>query len=61
MRRFVEGEDRSQQALLPASLEDYIDEENPVRVVDAFIDELGLADCLIKSQLRFLRRIGLAA
>jgi len=39
MRRFVEGEDRSQQALLPASLEDYIDEENLVRVIDAFIDE----------------------
>lgn len=44
MRRFVEGEDRSQQALLPASHEDYIDEENPVRVIDAFIDELGLAE-----------------
>ena len=44
MRRFVEGEDRSQQALLPANLEDYIDEENPARVVDAFIDELDLAE-----------------
>ena len=44
MRRFVEGEDRSQQALLPASLEDYIDEENPVRVIDAFINELDLAE-----------------
>ena len=44
MRRFVEGEDRSQQALLPASLEDYIDEENPVRVVDAFINELDLGE-----------------
>ena len=44
MRRFVEEEDRSQQALLPASLEDYIDKENPVRVVDAFIDELNLAE-----------------
>jgi len=43
MRRFVEGEDRCQQALLPASLEDYIDEENTVRVIDAFIDELDLA------------------
>ncbi|GJL90941.1 MAG: transposase [Hyphococcus sp.] len=44
MRRFVEGEDRNQQALLPASLEDYIDEENSVRVVDAFIDELNLTE-----------------
>lgn len=44
MRRFIEGEDRCQQALLPASLEDYINEENPVRVIDAFIDELDLAE-----------------
>lgn len=44
MRRFIEGENRCQQALLPASLEDYLDEENPVRVVDAFIDELNLAE-----------------
>ncbi len=44
MRRFIEGEDRCQQALLPASLEDYIDEENPVRVIDAFIDQLDLVE-----------------
>ena len=44
MSRFVEGEDRTQQVLLPPSLEDYIDEDNPVRVVDAYIDELDLAD-----------------
>jgi hypothetical protein len=43
MRRFVEGEDRMQQALLPHSLEDYVDEENPVRVIEVFIDELNLA------------------
>ena len=43
MGRFVEGEDRGQQTLLPACLDDYIAEDNPVRVVDAFIDELDLS------------------
>ena len=43
MGRFVEGEDRGQQTMLPACLEDYIAEDNPVRVVDAFIDQLDLA------------------
>src|SRR3954453_16795429 len=43
MHRFIDGEDRLQQALLPHSLEDYVGEENPVRVVEVFIDELDLA------------------
>src|SRR6516225_8532020 len=43
MSRFVEGEDRKQQALLPRSLEDYVGEDNPARVVDVFVDELDLA------------------
>jgi transposase len=43
MSRFVEGEDRQQQALLPSALEDYVGEDNPVRVIDAFVDELDLA------------------
>ena len=42
MKRFVEGEARSQMSLLPASLDDYITEDNPVRVVEAFIDALDL-------------------
>ncbi len=42
MGRFIEGEVRGQQSLLPASLDDYVEEDNPVRVVDAFIDELDL-------------------
>ena len=42
MRRFVKGENRGQATLLPASLEDYVGEDNPVRVIDAFIDELDL-------------------
>ena len=42
MRRFVEGEDRSQTTLFPDCLDDYIAEDNPVRVIDAFVDELDL-------------------
>src|SRR5712672_2740327 len=42
MKRFVEGADRSQVTLLPECLDDYIAEDNPVRVVDAFVDELDL-------------------
>jgi len=43
MHRFIDGEDRMQQALLPHSLEDYVSAENPVRVIEVFIDELDLA------------------
>src|SRR5271156_6283220 len=42
MKRFVEGEDRLQGVLLPEFLDDYVTEDNPVRVVDVFIDELDL-------------------
>ena len=43
MKRFVGGEDRLQGALLPHCLDDYVTENNPVRVIEAFIDELDLA------------------
>jgi transposase len=43
MHRFIDGEDRMQPALLPHCLEDYVDEQNPVRVIEVFIDELDLA------------------
>src|SRR6266567_4449771 len=43
MHRFIDGEDRMQQTLLPHCLEDYVSEENPVRVIEVFIDELDLA------------------
>src|SRR6201987_5644328 len=43
MHRFIAGEDRMQPALLPHSLEDYGSEENPVRAIEVFIDELDLA------------------
>ena len=51
MHRFIDGEDRMQQALLPHSLEDYVGEENPVRVVEVFIDELDLAALGIRYRL----------
>ena len=43
MKRFVEGEDRRQAVLLPEYLDDYVSEENPVRVIDVFVEELDLA------------------
>ena len=43
MGRFIEGADRRQAMLLPETLDDYVDEDNSVRVVDAFIDALDLA------------------
>ena len=42
MKRFIEGEDRTQVTLLPECLDDYIDEDNPVRIVDVFVDEIDL-------------------
>jgi transposase len=44
MKRFVQGADRGQSTLLPECLDDWIDEENPVRVIDAFVDALDLGD-----------------
>jgi transposase len=43
MKRFVEGEARQQVVLLPPCLDDYVTENNPVRVIEAFVDELDLA------------------
>jgi transposase len=42
MAGFVEGIDRGQATLFPASLEDYITEDNPVRAIDAFVEGLDL-------------------
>jgi len=44
MRRFIEGIDRGQSTLFPESLEDWIGEDNPVRVIDVFVEELALAE-----------------
>jgi transposase len=42
MKLFVEVEDRSQSTLFPERLDDYVGEDNSVRVVDVFVDELDL-------------------
>jgi transposase len=42
MTRFIQGENRAQRALFPESLDDYVVDTNPVRVVDVFVDELDL-------------------
>ena len=42
MNRFIEGADRAQSTLLPECLDDWVDESNPVRVVDAFVETLDL-------------------
>src|SRR6202165_1339157 len=42
MTRFVQSEDRRQGVLLPEYLDDYVAEDNPVRVIDVFVDELDL-------------------
>src|SRR5688572_14588747 len=44
MKRFVEGVDRGQSTLFPECLDDWIGEDNPVRVIDVFVDELDLAE-----------------
>jgi transposase len=44
MKRFVEGTDRSQTTLFPECLEDWINEDNPVRVIEVFVEGLDLAE-----------------
>src|SRR6187431_1384619 len=44
MKRFVDGVDRGQSTLFPQCLEDWINEDNPVRVIDVFVEELDLAE-----------------
>ena len=44
MKRFVEGDDRKQVALLPECVDDNIGQDNPVRIIDVFLDELDLAE-----------------
>jgi hypothetical protein len=41
MKRFVEGTDRHQSTSFPVCLEDWICEDNPVRMIDVFVDELA--------------------
>ena len=57
MGRFIEGEDRRQSLLLPESLDDYVTEDNPVRVMEAFIEELDLGRWALRAWRR-RRRAG---
>ena len=42
MKRFIEGVDRNQATLFPDRLEDWVGEDNAVRVVDVYVDGLDL-------------------
>jgi len=44
MKRFIEGADRTQVSLLPEWVDDYVAEDNPVRVIEAFVDQLDLRE-----------------
>ena len=44
MKRFIEGTDRNQVMLLPESVEDYVGADNPVRIVEAFVEQLDLRE-----------------
>ena len=44
MSGFISGADRSQGTMFPAQLEDYVAEDNPVRVIDFFVDQLDLRE-----------------
>ena len=44
MKRFVEGTDRGQSTLLPECLDEWVEENNSVRVIDCFVDSLDLAN-----------------
>ena len=51
MTGFIEGENRSQATLFPESLDEYITEENPVRVIDIFVDSLDLSGLGFKTEV----------
>ena len=62
MSGFIEGDDRSQATLFPERLDDYVAEDNAVRVIDIFIDDLdisGLSDSEVLRQEGFHRLIQL--
>ncbi len=42
MKRFIESKDRKQVTLLPECLDDFVAEDNPVRIIEAFVEELDL-------------------
>ena len=52
MARFVVGDDRSQSTLFPERLDEYLGEDNPVRAIDVFVDELDLASSALAASSR---------
>ncbi len=57
MKRFIEGVDRGQGTLFPERLEDWVGEDNAVRVIDVFVDELDLGGLGLSGCSR-RRRVG---
>ena len=55
MSGFIEGENRLQATMFPERLDDYINEDNSVRVIDVFIDSLDLSGLGIQDQSRKYR------
>jgi len=43
-RKYKQGQDRQQGMLMPARVEDYVGEENPVRAIDAYVESIDLAE-----------------
>ncbi|AOV15726.1 hypothetical protein BJI67_00425 [Acidihalobacter aeolianus] len=58
MKRFIEGEHRQQATLFPESLDEFVAEDNPVRVVDVFVDELSLSGLGFKTTAEATGRPG---
>ena len=58
MKRFIEGLHRSQTSLLPECVDDYVDVDNPVRAIDAFVDMLDLAMLDFDVQPKATGRLG---
>ena len=51
MSKFIEGLDRSQGTLFPERLDDYVEEDSPVRVIDVFIDDLDISGLGFRTEL----------
>ena len=56
MTDFIRGEDRHQSTLFPEALDDYITEDNAVRVIDVFVDEMDLGALGFKAEPNDLGR-----
>ena len=52
MKRFIEGADRDQSTLFPERLDDFIAENNPVRVVEAYVEALDLSELVLRASIR---------